>query len=156
MKIIIMSGISGIGKSTAVRKATETLRAQGLTVTTVSADHHMVDEQGQYAFSPSKLGIAHRRCMQDFLRDASSGIDVVIVDNTNTTLHEISPYLCVGEALGRAVEVRFLTTEQPEEAWARNVHDVPRHVVLGQHARQQRTISSTPRHWTSSVELVRF
>jgi len=58
--MIIMSGVSGSGKSSCA------LKHQGLDLTNVkicSADNYFVDEDtGEYVFDPSQLGRAHRAC----------------------------------------------------------------------------------------------
>lgn len=132
MKVIIMQGASGSGKSTYVSKI------EGRT-NVCSADHFfMVD--GEYKFDPTKLGEAHASCMRDFLfaletavqyqnaaldcGDDDYGIDAVIVDNTNTTQVEMAPYVAVAAAYGFPVEI--VRCVAPAAVCAkRNTHGVP-------------------------------
>ena len=54
----IMRGLPGSGKSTIASRIQEQLPQ----VQVCSADHHFIDEEGEYRFDLSKLGAAHAAC----------------------------------------------------------------------------------------------
>lgn len=104
MKVIILSGVSGSGKSTWARG----LRGDAMGVI-FSADQFFCRDGG-YHFDPSKLQQAHEACLKGFVEEVRgvepSPLDVpIIVDNTNTTVEEIAPYYCVAKAYGWQVEL---------------------------------------------------
>lgn len=117
-QVIILSGISGSGKSTYAKM----LQLDLVNAQIVSADNYfMVD--GEYKFDPRKLGEAHSSCLRAFIEHLSSWQQTVIVDNTNTTVLEIAPYYAVGKAYG--AKVKLITVEvDPVVAAKRNAHGV--------------------------------
>lgn len=138
-QVKILSGVSGSGKSTTARKLRNALEP-GTYCKVVSADDYfMVD--GEYKFDPSKLSDAHGACFRDFIHTVSKGTpeyDLVIVDNTNTTAVEISPYILGAQAYGWEVEVLTVMCETDDDVLAcaaRNTHNVPVGGIWGQHRR---------------------
>jgi len=120
-KVIIMQGVPGSGKSTFIR-------ALPGKVAVYSADHYF-EHYGEYRFDPSKLGEAHAACMRGFIGQLGRYQNVtVVVDNTNTTVLEVAPYMAVAAAYGCEVEIVRVKCD-PEVAAARNVHGVPLHAV---------------------------
>jgi predicted ABC-type ATPase len=106
MKVIILSGVSGSGKSTWAKD-------KGVIF---SADSFFMSFDGAYNFDPSKLQQAHEKCLRDFVEEARAmsphdspppdcGDAPIIVDNTNTTVEEIAPYYAVAKAYGYEVEL---------------------------------------------------
>lgn len=135
MKVIVMRGIPGSGKSTWVDKfVAEERPASGANL--VSADYFHLDSQGIYKFDPANVREAHNWCMREFLHAVSTAgrpsDAVVLVDNTNTTAWEISPYYRAAEALGHEVEIVQMVCD-PATAWARNRHGVPLDKVWAMH-----------------------
>ena len=97
-QVKILSGVSGSGKSTFGRG----LRAD----LTVSADDFFVTSDNKYNFDPSKLGQAHAACFREYIHALTNlGDTLVVVDNTNTTESEISPYVLGASAFGWNVEI---------------------------------------------------
>jgi len=121
MKVIIMRGIPGSGKSTITNTFKDSV--------VCSADQHFTDEQGNYNFDPKKLNEAHKACMQKFLRQIDQVIrnthdKTIIIDNTNIELWEISPYIAICQAYD--VDYEIITVRcDPEIASKRNMHGVP-------------------------------
>lgn len=123
MKIYIMSGVSGSGKST---YASSLAKPEDLTV--VSADHYFM-EDGVYRFDPSRLGQAHARCLHNFIAALNQNERepdhdrVLVVDNTNTTELELAPYVAVSAAYGHRPTLVTVVANL-EVAAARNTHGV--------------------------------
>jgi predicted kinase len=120
-QLIIMQGLPGSGKSTWAKNHYPTAAV-------CSADDFFV-VGGEYKFDPTKIGEAHKACFCRFL-ELVEGYPIIVVDNTNPTLWELSPYIRVGEAKGYEVTVVRVKTD-PETCASRNVHGVPRQVILG-------------------------
>lgn len=118
-----MRGFSGSGKSTIARQIAA--GEQGAVI--VSADDYMETDEG-YKFSPEKKSPAHRSCFRLFMAAIEAGAELIVVDNTNKTAWEISPYMLAAGAFGyeaAIVEVRC----DPKVAAARNVHNTPSEVI---------------------------
>lgn len=111
MKVTILSGVPGCGKSTWASK-------QGADV--VSADMFLPPNPG-----PADFGIAHGRCFDLFLCFLESGGKDVIVDNTCTTAVEIAPYVLAAQSQEIEVKVRRIVPSDYEACYRRNVHKVP-------------------------------
>lgn len=109
MKVIIMRGCSGSGKSTYVEKIKEEYGEDRVSV--CSADDIRVEKHGSYVFKPEENALVHQECFSLFhyicdtvaLQEdpdyliCNPYLDVCVVDNTNTQLHEISPYLKIAQ-----------------------------------------------------------
>ena len=136
MKVVILRGVPGSGKSAyADRLRREAVKLDRM-VQVVSADlSHMVG--GKYRFDPAKKATAHNDCLNAALDEMQGGdanlliidntndANLLIIDNTNTTIYEIAPYYRLAEALGHDVEIVRIHCDF-ETAMRRNVHDVPR------------------------------
>lgn len=153
MKVLILSGPPGAGKSTYVK----TLQERGLKVEVCSADDWFVDpETGEYKFDPNQLDKAHTSCMGKFLfflnlpLEEKDKIDYLIIDNTNTQLWEITPYTSVASAKGYNFKiVKFFV--DPEVCANRNIHGVPKNKVLKMAEKLKKL--NLPKSW--EVETVR-
>lgn len=151
--VIIMQGVPGSGKSTVAMNM-----AAGYPVAvTVSADHYF-DEKAERAgleyqdvFNPAELGAAHEQCMRRFLRAVQSNdADVVIVDNTNTSVDQMSPYYLTARALGATVVVVRVDCA-PEVAHGRNTHGVPEAAVWRMHSQ----MTKPPKFWKCHFRTVK-
>ena len=132
MRVEILSGVSGSGKSTYAWSRTKEIPKSGV----VSADLYFCFN-GEYNFDPKKLSEAHGWCFRKFieeLRRNPHGLDLVIVDNTNTTEAEIAPYVLGAQAYEAEVEIITFFCE-PEIAHKRNVHGVSLESVMKQYER---------------------
>lgn len=150
-KAIILSGVSGSGKST---YASKLVKDEGYYF---SADTYFM-RGGVYHFDASKLTLAHAACFRDFLDGAQQGKpDLLVVDNTNTTVAEIAPYILGAQAFGYEPEIVTImcnTARDVESAAARNTHKVPLPAVLAQHRRLKERV--LPPWWKSTVRLAEF
>lgn len=140
-KVKILRGIAGSGKSTYTH-------AHYYNAVVVSADHFFEDAQGNYKFDVSKLGDAHSSCFRKYIEALQAGEPLIVVDNTNTTAWECSPYVQGGAAFGYDVEIITLDCD-PEVAANRNVHGVPRKSVLEMYRRL--TKNRLPPFWNQKT-----
>lgn len=136
MKVVILCGVSGSGKSTLVRKEYKT-------AVVCSADSYFERVDGEYAFDASKLSEAHGLCLRQFVALVTNPgcdfriteyNDVVVVDNTNTTIAEMAPYVALAQAYGHDLEIVTLRCD-PVDAAARGKHGVPLESVIAQSVR---------------------
>lgn len=142
-KLIIMRGVSGSGKSTMANQFREFAR-QLLEARSVifSTDDYFLNEDGEYEFDGSKLGKAHQ-WNQGRVRVAlhNECWDIIIVDNTNTMLWEMKPYVDAG--LKYDADIFFYQTHELtnrgmlDEFYHRCRHGVPREVIEKQYDRFQ-------------------
>jgi hypothetical protein len=134
MRLIILRGIPGSGKSTFARK--ELPKADLI----ASADDGMMEGE-KYVFNPAKLPAAHGACLLSVIEHLQDGYaqrelakisgvrnpvpePVIVVDNTSTSVAEIAPYVAVGQAFGAEVVIMTLRID-PAIAGPRNTHGVP-------------------------------
>jgi predicted kinase len=153
VKVVILRGISGSGKSTLAKKLAQDFCTEnrGGWATIVSADRYFLDDKGVYCFDASKLSKAHGECLRNFAKSVyDRSDDMIIVDNTNTTALEIAPYAQLALAFGH--EVSVITVEcDIETAVARNVHSVPRVVIINQFKRLEAETKKLYKTWNPSV-----
>jgi hypothetical protein len=117
MKVVILSGIPGSGKST---------YAASLGATICSADDYMIDWHGKYHFDAANLGRCHALCMRHFVNHCVTWkSSLIVVDNTNLAAAEISPYALVATAFDYSVEIHRIYCD-PSVAFARQTHGVPK------------------------------
>lgn len=117
--LTILRGVPGSGKSSF---------AQTLNGVKVSADHYFIDEEGEYVFNPALLGEAHGACLHAAIRCCEKGVSVV-VDNTNTQLFEMSPYVLLAQAYGYDLRIVRVLAD-PQVCATRNIHGVPAGTIL--------------------------
>jgi len=126
-RVIILQGIPGSGKSHYAASLITKLSLdhdKTLSAAIVSADNFFVRlGNGTYKFDPTKLSDAHGECFREFMSAVTSGVNLVVVDNTNTTTMEISPYMLCATAYGYEAEVHTVCCEIALAA-ARNTHGV--------------------------------
>jgi tRNA uridine 5-carbamoylmethylation protein Kti12 len=134
MKVILMSGIPGSGKSTYIDRLIREDPEKKFCI--CSADHYFqtdssgrYDPEAEYRFDPTKLSDAHGACIRKFVEEIvpgsknSSWADVIVVDNTNTTTMELAVYVQVAMAYKVPVEIVTIYCD-PHSAAERNLHGV--------------------------------
>jgi predicted kinase len=124
--VIILRGLPGSGKSTYCAK----LKAQHGKIRVCSADAFFETPKG-YWFEISKLQEAHAQCMRWFLQylDDLGDSSPIVVDNTNTTAAEVSPYVSVARSHG--IEPRIISLRVPVSVCLeRQIHRVPRTALM--------------------------
>lgn len=116
MKMLyIIRGIPGSGKSTMARKLAPNAAFE--------ADAYMVDQQGNYAFDPSRLGEVHQKCYEA-VRDAlMQDIANVAVANTFVKRWEYQKYVDLANELGVKYEIIVCN------GGYKNIHGVPEEAI---------------------------
>jgi hypothetical protein len=119
----------------------------------VSADQYFIDSTGKYTFDKSKLGEAHADCMADFIFHCEEAQLIetypqIVVDNTSTQLHEISPYMLVAAAHDLPCKIITLM-RSPQEVGLRNVHGVPESTLKNQWRNMQ--YAKIPGYWPHEI-----
>lgn len=125
-RMFIMIGGPGSGKTT---EAEDIAREHHCEL--VSADHYFT-ENGSYNFKASEIGQAHGQCFRKAVHAVANYGCGLVVDNTNSHPEEMIPYFALAQAFGYSVEVVRMICD-PEVAWQRQIHGVPREKFLKVH-----------------------
>lgn len=154
-KVIIMRGVSGVGKTSLARSIAEKCLQEGNTHI-VSANDYFVDEDGIYRWNPVKLPEAHAACYRKFLDDMIffeqnpedwSGRRT-IVDNTNLRKWEIAPYILAAQACKVPYVIAEVSSpESAEVLEKRNAHGVSARSIQGQILKMFTSDDFFPREW---------
>lgn len=115
-QVIIMVGVPGSGKSTYVKNSNPNAPI-------LSADNFFM-KRGVYQFDRNYLGTAHASCYNGFLALIEAKQEVIVIDNTNTTLREIEKYANPAKEADYEVKIVVLKCDCLT-AFNRNVHNVP-------------------------------
>src|SRR6185436_9230830 len=119
--VILFRGIAGSGKSSlaeAYRNGNFPMKSspaidfmQRLLQTTrnhekltFSADDFFMTDTGEYRFVPKDLSVAHQTCLRKYVEEVKksnrTGASALLVDNTNCSIAECSPYMALAGAYG--------------------------------------------------------
>jgi len=123
-QVIILRGLPGSGKSTFAKNLKVDFSNVYRTEIVSADDFFTIALTGEFKFDPTRIGDAHADCFRRYLQLLQTKIDRVIVDNTNTTRLEISPYVLAAEAFGYSHLIKYFPCSI-EEASERNIHNVP-------------------------------
>lgn len=169
--VIILRGISGSGKThlsnylrthggaplgeTKSEKFLDTLR-KTTHRTVISADDYFMDN-GTYKFDPRYLPAAHQSCLRMFAKGLAdpSTLDkthTFVIDNTNTTLVEVLPYVVLSEAYAQELHVVTLIKD-PVECLTRNRHGVPFASIIKQDIHLRQSIIDWPARMASCQQI---
>jgi predicted kinase len=100
MKVTVLRGISGAGKSTWIKN-------NAPTAFVVTTDRYFTID-GVYHFDPKNLEEFHKKCLRDFLDALQRKEPWIVVDNTNINAWEYAPYVLVARAYDYEVELLTL------------------------------------------------
>lgn len=142
-KLIIMRGLPGSGKSTL---AATLAKDRGEVFSTDT----FFEQDGKYKFDPRKLRDFHRENQKNARSAMKSGVPVVVIDNTNLTFWEMSPYVQAGLEYGYSIE--FV---EPKTSWRFNPEQLALHCT---HNVAQDIIEGMVKRWmhlgnTSAIEV---
>jgi predicted kinase len=157
MKVCILRGISGSGKTTLTKRlrwAHDRPGEEPYSAVVVSADTYMVDSNGKYDFDYLRLSECHNKCVRQYLEHLATPVTgkdrLIIVDNTNTTLHEVAPYAQLALAFECELQVITLLCD-PVVAVTRSIHDVPIHILFRQDRQLRKSLVNMPPRWNQEV-----
>jgi len=139
-----MRGLPGGGKSTYVRQAMLAAISSGNRSVAVCStdDQCMVD--GKYVFDPTLVGIRHKNNQVKCQKMMNAGVEVIYIDNTNTTHKEMQPYKDFATTAGYEVQEVLIGkehlfpdmdgsphkfTDYIDMCAKRNTHNVPRETI---------------------------
>ena len=140
--VYIMMGMSGSGKSSWIRKNVPNAFI-------ASADNFFYRlGKGTYQFDKTKLGSAHKTAQNDFIKALDDdSIENIVVDNTNTKLSSMRPYVMEANLRGYPVTIVVVLAD-PEVAAARNLHKVPLETTQKMHREILDTLKiGFPENW---------
>lgn len=123
-----------------------------MTSTVIYSTDEFFMRAGVYTFDASKLSAAHAWCLRLFIDSCRSEYEAAqflypgeepyiwpklyIIDNTNTSVVELAPYVAIAQAYGLDVEIHELVVDV-EAAHARSLHGVPLEAMQKMHDRMQ-------------------
>jgi predicted kinase len=140
----ILIGPSGSGKST---YATAHMPPE---TEICSADDHFM-RHDKYEFDPSQLSNAHGACLRRYL-DGAKLAQHLCVDNTNTTIAEVAPYIAVAQAY--AYNIRAIFFDTPWRVCAeRSTKGIDPAMVLRMSMQAEDTIRNWPPFWPK-IEVI--
>lgn len=137
LKVLILRGLPGSGKTTYMYKHLAKFQSSSCKVEIFSADNFWVKD-GSYNYDPKRIGEAHAWCYKGYLEclayrtrykvDGEPNY-LLTIDNTNISAYEVAPYVLAASSYG--IEHKIITLWcDPLMAAKRNVHDVPPEIVL--------------------------
>ena len=138
MKVVILCGVSGAGKSTRTQR-------EYPEAFVYSADLFFMKD-GEYKFDPKNLSEAHGTCLREFVDGLKDKQSLIVVDNTNTSVAEIAPYAALALAYGYELEIEILKVDA-EVAAARNQHGVPKATIVKMAERINNLKNELPSWW---------
>jgi len=131
-RVIVLQGVSGSGKTHFAKELLHTHATDHPRV--ISSDDYFTDSNG-YKFDPSKLGLAHAWCFRSFvLALQGTADDFIIVDNSNASAEELSPYMLACAAFFAKATIVRVDCDL-EVAAKRTTHNVPTNAISRQAAR---------------------
>ena len=146
VEVIVLVGISGAGKNHFIEN---NMPRPNLVVS--ADDYFMVD--GKYQFDPKKLSAAHGSCFRNavsFLKDYEGRKSTLVVNNTNSSIPEIAPYMAAAGAYGGHGHVIVLRID-PYLATARSQHGITTEANVKMAARVEETLKALPPWWDKEI-----
>lgn len=142
-QIIILRGVPGAGKSTIAQQIIADAHAKGENAVAFSSDDYFTTPAGEYRFDSAQLPQAHANCFRQFLEFLRGKTGIAIVDNTNTRIFEMSPYVLAGKAYGFEIKIIRLVCD-PKVAAARTFRGATSQMVREMNDRMEAIPSFYP------------
>lgn len=141
-----MRGLPGSGKSTLARDIIANMFPSRRHAYASSDDFFMVN--GRYRFDATKLSESHSYSFGTALGAMiDRACDLVVVDNTNITRAEYTPYVAVGKLYG--YKTFLIHVDAPVELCVeRNTHGVPAAVIERMARNFEKPAPHDPQHFT--------
>jgi predicted kinase len=136
VRLLIMRGVSGSGKSTLARQLCPAEHIYS------TDDQFMVGDV--YVFEPHRLPMAHKATQKLVSLAMVDRAEIICVDNTNTQIWEMAPYVDLADTYGYDPELIESSTSwrfDVEELVARNTHGVPREAIKAMVARYEHGVT---------------
>ena len=111
--VIILKGVSGAGKSTVAQLFTDAVIC--------CADDYYIGSDGVYRFVADEIGYAHQHCRKSFDLAIFSGVETIVIANTNTKPSDWAYYDEVGKQNGYHIFHLVIENRHGNE----NIHSVP-------------------------------
>lgn len=134
-KVIILIGPSGSGKSTRAEEIKKKINSAGDSCYIVSADNYFIGHSPltpEYKFVVEKLPFAHDWCKCEFVKALRAGVNVVVVDNTNSTRSQRFFYEIMSKEFGFTVEYEEMKEKDLQTLLSRNIHGTPEKIIQTQ------------------------
>ncbi len=146
-QMIIMSAVSGMGKSTYAKSLTKDHPSAII----LSADDYHINTDGVYDWKIENLSAAHLDCKIRTKAAIEAEIELIIIDNTNISPVDAAWYYEEAKIAGYEPKIVRLHGDF-DAAFARNVHGVPEKT----HKNQRRGFEKAqwPTYWNvENVEV---
>lgn len=117
-QLILCRHLPGAGSTTFATNITKDRNA------TVRAADDYFYENGPtdgYDFDPTKLGAAHKQCVDRVASDMENGVDLIVVTNTFTKAKDMKKYITLAEENGYSVTSIIIENRHDNKS----VHGVP-------------------------------
>lgn len=146
MRVIIMSGISGSGKTHYVE--------QNFSTSIVCSIDRYLYTSGSYQWNVGAVHKASGKCLRRFMveimhsltrENVGEYLPPIVIDNTNTSVIAIAPYFAIAQAYDARIEIVTLLCD-PGVAHRRNIHGVPLQACVEADARLR--ARKLPAFWT--------
>jgi len=113
------------GKSTLAKQLVSKAEASGNSAIICSADEYFYNlGGGTYKHDFNKIADAHKFCFKKFMQAIKDDVNLIIVDNTNLSAWEISPYKMYAETHDYDVKITQVNSD-PNISFSRQQHGVP-------------------------------
>lgn len=130
-EVIILRGAPGSGKTSLARLF---VLMHGPMTLVISADSYVYENGGKW--SPEAMLTAHRQCQDQFVRALAIGVELIVIDNTNTKESDFACYQEAARLYG--YEVRCLVVENRHNG--KSLHNVPDSTVRRHRRRIQENV----------------
>jgi len=143
MKLTVFMGIPGAGKG-------HYIKTNYMGDAIIASADDWFTHAGKYVFEPTRLSQAHGACFRKVIDALRDDVEHVVVDNTNTSLIEIAPYMAAAQAYGAVASIVCLRIDAAV-AGPRNVHKVPQATVIRMEQAIEASLETMPPWWRRAI-----